>query len=119
MKINGSFSVSNPEIFSGELEEEVYHQSVFAAQQAQQEKVETGQENARDTTGNPEVKIKEGTKKINGRKIRRKSCKHEILFGHKCEYCMSLPEKCGNCHFCVNKHLKKACMYRKCQCNCF
>ena len=45
MKITHSFSVNNPERYSGELQDEVYHQSIFAAQQAyQQEKVERNHE---------------------------------------------------------------------------
>ena len=40
MKIARVFSVNNPEIYSCELQDEVYHQSIFAAQQAHHETVE-------------------------------------------------------------------------------
>ena len=114
MKINRIFSVNNPEIYSGELQDEVYHQSVFAAQQAHQEKVEGNHdEHSQNTVINADVK------KCTEIKRRRKSCTHEVLYGQKCAYCISLPKKCDKCHFCTNKHLKKACVYRKCPCNCF
>ena len=114
MKIARVFSVNNPDIYSGELQDEVYHQSIFAAQQAHHETVERNlYEDSQMTI------ITAAVKKCTGIKKRRKSCKHEVLCGQKCVYCMYLPNKCGKCHFCITNHLKKACVYRKCPCNCF
>ena len=116
MKLTRSFSVNNPELYSGKLQDKIYHQSIFAAQKAYQEKAEI---NHSDHSQKTVTIINDDVTKCARVKRRRKSCKHETLYGQKCVYCMSLPKKCGKCHFCTHKHLKKACVYCKCPCNCF
>ena len=107
MKLTRSFSVNNPDLYSGKLQDKIYHQSIFTAQKAYQEKVEI---NHSDHSQKTVTIINADVTKCARLKRRRKSCKHETLYGQKCVYCMSLPKNVVNITFALINILKSMCL---------